>query len=408
MALDPELIKKDFPILDQQVHGRRLVYLDSASSSQKPTSVIEAMTRYYETTHANVHRGVYAIAEEATKLFEAGRASVARFIGAADISEVVFTKNVTEAINLVAYSWGRANLGAGDVVVLTEMEHHSNLVPWLMLKAERGIELRFLAVTDDGLLDLSRLEETLDGAKLLGVTAVSNVLGTINPVRELADAAHAAGALILVDGAQQAPHLPTDVKSMDVDFFGLTGHKMLGPTGIGALWARLELLEAMPPFLGGGEMIRDVRLDGFSTNDVPWKFEAGTPPIAEVVGLTAAVDYLTAIGMGAVRQHERDLTAYALVTLRERYPDLVLHGPDDADRRGGVISFNYKDVHPHDLSQVLDESGVCVRAGHHCAKPLMRRFGVGATARASFSVYNERADVDALVDALATADRLFA
>jgi cysteine desulfurase / selenocysteine lyase len=408
MALDPELIKKDFPILDQHVHGRRLVYLDSASSSQKPTPVIEAMTRYYETTHANVHRGVYAIAEEATRLFEAGRASVARFIGAADASEVVFTKNVTEAINLVAYSWGRANLVAGDVVVLTEMEHHSNLVPWLMLRAERGIELRFLPVSDDGLLDLSRLEETLDSAKLLGVTAVSNVLGTINPVRELADAAHAAGALILVDGAQHAPHLPTDVRSMDVDFFGLTGHKMLGPTGIGGLWARLELLEAMPPFLGGGEMIRDVRLDGFTTNDVPWKFEAGTPPIAEVVGLTAAVDYLTAIGMSAVRQHERDLTAYALASLRERYPDLVLYGPDDADRRGGVISFNYKDVHPHDLSQVLDESGVCVRAGHHCAKPLMRRFGVGATARASFSVYNERADVDALVDALATADRLFA
>jgi cysteine desulfurase / selenocysteine lyase len=408
MALDPALIKKDFPILDQLVHGKRLVYLDSAASSQKPTVVIEAMTRYYETTHANVHRGVYAIAEEATRLFEAGRASVARFIGARDVSEVVFTKNVTEAINLVAHSWGRANLASGDIVVLTEMEHHSNLVPWLQLRAERGIELRFLPVTDDGLLDLSRLDETLDGAKLLGVTAVSNVLGTINPVRELADAAHAAGALILIDGAQQAPHLPTDVRAMDVDFFGLTGHKMLGPTGIGALWARAELLEAMPPFLGGGEMIRDVRLDGFTTNDVPWKFEAGTPPIAEVVGLTAAVDYLTAIGMSSVRQHERDLTAYGLTTLRERYPDLVILGTDDADRRGGVISFNYKDVHPHDLSQVLDESGVCVRAGHHCAKPLMRRFGVGATARASFSVYNERADVDALADALATADRLFA
>jgi cysteine desulfurase/selenocysteine lyase len=408
MALDPQLIKKDFPILDQLVHGKRLVYLDSAASSQKPAAVIEAMSRYYETTHANVHRGVYAIAEEATRLFEAGRASVARFIGARDAGEVVFTKNVTEAINLVAYSWGRANLAAGDVVVLTEMEHHSNLVPWLQLRAERNIELRFLPVTDDGLLDLSRLDETLDGAKLLGVTAVSNVLGTINPVRELADAAHSAGALILIDGAQQAPHLPTDVRAMDVDFFGLTGHKMLGPTGIGALWGRAELLEGMPPFLGGGEMIRDVRLDGFTPNDVPWKFEAGTPPIAEVVGLTAAVDYLTTIGMSSVRQHERDLTAYALTTLRERYPDLVIHGTDDADSRGGVISFNYKDVHPHDLSQVLDESGVCVRAGHHCAKPLMRRFGVGATARASFSVYNEKADVDALADALATADRLFA
>ena len=408
MALDPALIKKDFPILDRLVHGRRLVYLDSASSSQKPTAVIEAMSHYYETTHANVHRGVYTIAEEATRLFEAGRASVARFIGASDSSEVVFTKNVTEAINLVAYSWGRSNLEAGDVVVLTEMEHHSNLVPWLTLKAERGIELRYLPVTDDGLLDLSDLDEILDQAKLVGVTAVSNVLGTINPIRLLANAAHAAGALVLVDGAQLAPHLPTDVKALGADFFGLTGHKMLGPTGIGALWARAELLEAMPPFLGGGEMIRDVRLDGFTPNDIPWKFEAGTPPIAEVVGLAAAIDYLSAIGLTAVREHEHELTAYALTTLRDRYPDLVVHGPLDASLRGGVISFNYKDVHPHDLSQVLDESGVCVRAGHHCAKPLMRRLGVGATARASFSVYNDEADVDALVDALATADRLFA
>jgi len=408
MALDPTVIKKDFPILDRLVHGKRMVYLDSASSSQKPTAVIEAMSRYYETTHANVHRGVYTIAEEATGLFEAGRASVAKFVGAADTSEVVFTKNVTEAINLVAYSWGRRYLNAGDVVVLTEMEHHSNLVPWLALRAERGIELRYLRVTDDGLLDLSNLEETLDQAKLLGVTAVSNVLGTINPIRLLADAAHSAGALVLVDGAQLAPHLPTDVRALGVDFFGLTGHKMLGPTGIGALWARAELLEAMPPFLGGGEMIRDVRLDGFTPNDIPWKFEAGTPPIAEVVGLSAAIDYLTAIGLPAVRDHERDLTAYALTALQDRYPDLVVHGPLDPSLRGGVISFNYKDVHPHDLSQVLDESGVCVRAGHHCAKPLMRRLGVGATARASFSVYNDGADVDALVDALATADRLFA
>ena len=408
MALDTALIKKDFPILDQQVHGKRLVYLDSAASSQKPTAVIEAMNHYYETTHANVHRGVYAIAEEATRLFEAGRAAVARFVGARDASEVVFTKNVTEAINLVAYSWGRANLSAGDVVVLTEMEHHSNLVPWLSLKAERGVELRYLPLTDDGRLDLARLEETLDGAKLLGVTAVSNVLGTINPIRELADAAHAAGALVLVDGAQHAPHLPTDVLAMGADFFGLTGHKMLGPTGIGALWARAELLEAMPPFLGGGEMIRDVRLDGFTPNDVPWKFEAGTPPIAEVVGLSAAIDYLNGIGLPAVRDHELALTTYALGALHDRYSDLVIHGPADPQARSAVISFTYKDIHPHDLSQVLDEAGVCVRAGHHCAKPLMRRLGVGATARASFSVYNDEADVDALVDALSAADRLFA
>ena len=406
MALSPEL-KKDFPILDQEVHGKRLVYLDSAASSQKPSAVIDAMTHYYETTHANVHRGVYAIAEEATRLFEAGRSSVQRFIGAPSSSEIVFTKNVTEAINLVAYSWGRSNLQPGDAIVLTEMEHHSNLVPWLALKAERGIELRYLPVSDEGLLDLSRLDETLAGSKLLAVTAVSNVLGTINPIRQLAEAAHAAGALVLVDGAQHAPHMPTDVQSLGADFFGITGHKMLGPTGIGVLWARQELLEAMPPFLGGGEMIRDVRLDGFTTNDVPWKFEAGTPPIAEVVGLTAAIEYLEAIGMVAVREHERSLTEYALGALHARYPDMVIHGPADASLRGGVISFNYKDIHPHDLSQVLDESGVCVRAGHHCAKPLMRRLGVGATARASFSVYNDEADVDALVDALAKADALF-
>ena len=407
MALDVERIKKDFPILDRQIHGRRLVYLDSASSSQKPTSVIEAMSRYYETTHANVHRGVYAIAEEATRLFESARVSVAKFIGAGSSSEVVFTKNITEGINLVAYSWGRANLNPGDVVVLTEMEHHANLVPWLSLKAERGIELRYLPLTDEGELDLTDLDRTLTGAKLLGVSAMSNVLGTINPIRELADAAHSAGALILVDGAQQAPHMTTDVRAMDVDFFGLTGHKMLGPTGIGAIWARAELLDAMPPFLGGGEMIRDVRLDGFTPNEVPWKFEAGTPPIAEAIGLAVAIDYLKALGMDAVREHERSLTSYALDALRERHPGLMIYGPPNADRRGGVISFNYNDVHPHDLSQVLDEAGVCVRAGHHCAKPLMRRLGVGATARASFSVYNDEADVDELVEALSAADRLF-
>lgn len=407
MALDVATIKKDFPILDRQVHGRRLVYLDSASSSQKPSSVIESMSHYYETTHANVHRGVYAIAEESTRLFESARSSLARFIGAGSAQEIVFTKNVTEAINLVAYSWGRQNLSAGDVVVLTEMEHHANLVPWLALKAERGIELRYIPLTDDGELDLTDLDSALRGAKLLGVSAMSNVLGTINPIGQLASAAHAAGALILVDGAQQAPHIPTDVRALGVDFFGITGHKMLGPTGIGALWARAELLESMPPFLGGGEMIRDVRLDGFTTNDVPWKFEAGTPPIAEAVGLGAAVDYLNTLGMKNVRDHEKALTSYALEELRARHPGLVLYGPPDADRRGGVISFNYNDVHPHDLSQVLDEAGVCVRAGHHCAKPLMRKLGVGATARASFSVYNDEADVDALVDALSTADRLF-
>jgi cysteine desulfurase/selenocysteine lyase len=408
-TLDVARIKKDFPIFDQADGDPRLVYLDSAASSQKPMAVLEAMDRYYETTHANVHRGVYALAEEATRLYEEARAKVARFVGGSSPAEVVFTKNVTEAINLVAYSWGRANLGAGDVVVLTELEHHANLVPWLQLKAERGIELRYLPIDDEGRLDLTDLDATLDGAKLLAVSAMSNVLGTLTPVRDLATAAHSAGALVLVDAAQYVPHVPTDLGSLGVDFFGFTGHKMLGPTGIGCLWARASLLEAMPPFLGGGEMIRDVRLDGFTPNEVPWKFEAGTPPIAEAVGLGAAVDYLSALGMDAVRRHERNLTAYALDTLTARYGDhLVIHGPRDPDQRGGVVSFMFGDVHPHDLAQVLDQYRVCVRAGHHCAKPLMRRLGVGATTRASFSIYNNEADVDALADALGEADRLFA
>ncbi len=407
-ALDVARVQRDFPILSRQVHGTRLVYLDSASSAQKPASVIDAMDCYYRTTHANIHRGTYELAEEATAMYEAARASLARFIGAPSASEVVFTKNVTEAINLVAYSWGRHNLRAGDVVVLTELEHHANLVPWLILKEERGIELRFLRLADDFTLDLDGLDRTLEGAKLVGVSAMSNVLGTMPPVAEIAAAAHAAGALVLVDGAQLAPHVATDVSSMGCDFFGCTGHKMLGPTGIGALWARAELLEAMPAFLAGGEMIRDVRLDGWLPNDVPWKFEAGTMPIAEAVGLGAAIDYLDALGMEAVRSHEMALTRYALDRLRERHGSGIrIFGPDDVATRGGVISFDYKGIHPHDLSQVLDQRGVCIRAGHHCAKPLMRRLGLAATARASLYVYNDEADVDVLVDALSMADELF-
>jgi len=408
MALSTEVVKKDFPILDHQTHGKRLVYLDSAASSQKPSAVLDAMQHYYETTHANVHRGVYGIAEEATRLYEQARGKCARFIGAPSERGIVFTKNVTEAMNLVAHSWGRANLAAGDAILLTEIEHHANLVPWLMLKEERGIELRFIPMAEDYSLDLTDLDRLIDGVKLVSVTAMSNVLGTLPPLRRLADAAHAAGALFMVDGAQYVPHLPTDVAELGCDFFGFTGHKMLGPTGIGVLWAREELLEAMPAFLGGGEMIRDVRLDGWTPNEIPWKFEAGTPPIAEAVGLGAAIDYLGGLGMDAVREHEVALTAYALRTLTERYGDgISIYGPSEPAQRGGVVSFNYKDVHPHDLSQVLDEAGVCVRAGHHCAKPLMRRLGVGATARASFYVYNDEADVDALADALAEADRLF-
>jgi cysteine desulfurase/selenocysteine lyase len=408
MALDVELVKKDFPILDQLVHGHRIVYLDSASSSQKPTAVLDAMQRLYETTYANVHRGVYSIAEESTRLYEEARTKVAAFIGAGSTRELIFTKNVTEAINLVAYSWGRTNLGPGDAVLLTEMEHHANLVPWLQLKAERGIELRYLEVDDNGQLVLDNLEQLVDGVKLVGLTLVSNVLGTLNPVAEVARVAHAAGALVLVDGAQYTPHFTTRVAELDCDFYGFTGHKMVGPTGIGCLWARESLLNDMPIFLGGGEMIRDVRLDGFTANELPWKFEAGTPPIAEAVGLGAAVDYLMAIGMADIRAHEIELTTYAREMLQERHgKDIKIFGPSDPQVRGGVLSFAYKDIHPHDISQVLDEVGVCVRAGHHCAKPLMRRLGVGATARASLYLYNDEADVDALSAALSSADRLF-
>jgi cysteine desulfurase / selenocysteine lyase len=407
-AFDVARIKKDFPILERTVHGKRLVYLDSASSSQKPVAVLEAMQRYYETTHANVHRGVYEIAQEATRLYEEARAKVASFVGAPSAEEVVFAKNATEGLNLVAYAWGRSHIGPGDVIVTSEMEHHANFVPWLQLKEETGAELRVLRLGEDGSLDLGNLARVLEGAKVLAITAASNVLGTLPPVRLLADTAHAAGALVVVDGAQYVPHMPTDVTALGADFFAFTGHKLLGPTGIGVLWGRRDLLEEVPPFLTGGEMVRDVRLDGFTTNDVPWKFEAGTPPIAEAIGLGAAIDYLCSLGMEAVRAHEQALTSYALHALKERYgDDLVVHGPPPSQPRTGIVSFAYKDVHAHDMSQVLDEAGVCVRAGHHCAKPLMRGLGVSATARASFSVYNDEADVDALVDAIGEADALF-
>ena len=408
MALDVATVRKDFPILTREMGGRRLVYLDSAASSQKPRPVLWAMDEYYETRHANVHRGVYALAEEATASFEAARRTVARFIGAASPREVVFTKNATEAINLVAHSWGRHRLAEGDAVLLSEMEHHANLVPWLMLREERGVELRFLPVTDDGQLDFADLDRMLDGVSLVGVSACSNVLGTLNPVRRLADAAHAVGAVVLVDGAQYVPHVRTQVAELGCDFLAFSSHKMCGPTGIGVLWGREDLLDSMPAFLGGGEMIRDVRLDGWLPNELPWKFEAGTPPIAEAVGLGAAVDYLDSLDMDSVREHEVALTSYALRTLAERHgPDLRIFGPTDTSVRGGVVSFAYKDIHPHDVSQVLDQAGVCVRAGHHCAKPLMRRLGVGATARASFYVYNDESDVDALSEALLSASDLF-
>lgn len=412
--LDVAAIRRRYPIFDGDdggagTGGKRLVYLDSAASSQKPRSVLDAMTTYYETTHANVHRGVYAIAEEATRLYEDARARVAGFIGAPSPNGIVFTKNVTEAINLVAHSWGRANLRAGDSVLLSELEHHANLVPWLMLAEQRGVELRYLPMAEDHSVDLTELDRLSDGVKLIAVTGMSNVTGAITPVERLAEAARAQGARLLVDGAQTAPHLNTDVQALGCDFFGFTAHKMLGPTGIGVLWAPEELLEAMPAFLGGGEMIRDVRLDGWTPNEVPWKFEAGTPPIAEAVGLAAAVDELQTIGLDNVRAHEIELTAYALDTLADRLGgDLTIYGPTDLSRRGGLISFTLRDVHAHDVSQVLDDNRVCVRAGHHCAKPLMRRLGVSATARASLYLYNDREDVDALADALVATRDFFA
>ncbi len=408
-GLDVARIRKDFPLLGREVNGHPITYLDSASSSQRPTAVLDAMREYEETTHANVHRGVYAIAEEATRRFEESRRKVGAFIGAPDPArEVVFAKNATEGLNLVAHAWGRANLRAGDTIVLTEMEHHANIVPWHMLVEERGVTIRWIPVDDDGRLDLGDLDRLVDGAKLVGVTCMSNVLGTVNPISAIAEVAHAAGAVVVADGAQSVPHLPTDVSALGVDFLAFSAHKMVGPTGIGVLWGRADLLAQLPPFLGGGEMILDVRKDGFTPNDIPWRFEAGTPPIAEAIGLGAAVDYLSAIGMAAIEEHDRALTAYAITTLKERFgDDLTLFGPPDTTHRGGVLSFAYRGIHPHDISQILDNYGVCVRAGHHCAKPLMRRLGVNATARASFALYNEESEVDVLADALAEAGAFF-
>ena len=406
--IDVARVKADFTILQRLVHDSRLVFLDSAASSQKPRQVLEAMDRYYETTHANVHRAAYTLAEGATDAMEHARSAVARFIGAGGSSEIVFTKNATESLNLVARSWGAANLGPGDVVLLSQLEHHANIVPWQQLSAERGFTIRWIPLTDDGQLDLDGIVELMEGLSLLSISAMSNVVGTITPVRRLADMAHERGALVCVDACQYTPHVPTDVAALGADFLAFSGHKMLGPTGVGVLWARPELLEAMPPFLGGGGMILDVRMDGFVPAEVPHKFEAGTPPIAEIVGLGAAVEYLEALGMGAVRRHEIELTTYALETLRARLGDkLMVHGPTEPSLRGGVMSFAYGDLHPHDLSQVLDQHGVCVRPGHHCAKPLMRVLGVGATARASWYVYNDEDDIDALGDALEAAGDFF-
>jgi cysteine desulfurase/selenocysteine lyase len=406
--VDWAAVKADFPVLQRTIDNQRLVYLDSANTSQKPNAVIDAMADFMRNGYAPINRSAYRMAGEATDLFEGARNKLQRFINARSVNEVVFTKNATESLNLIAQTWGRANLSKGDVVVLTHMEHHANIVPWHMLVAERGIELRWIPLTADGQLDLSNLSSLLDGAKVLSFTAMSNVLGTITPVKQLCEAAHAAGAIAIVDACQYVPHNVTDVQAWGADFVTFSGHKMVGPSGVGVLWGREELLEAMPPFLGGGNMIADVRLDGFTTAELPSKFEAGTPAIVEVIGLGAAVDYLTNIGMANIRHHEMQLTEYALSTLTARYgDDIVIHGPRNVEIRGAVLSFAFRDIHPHDVSQILDEKNVCVRAGHHCAKPLMKLLGANATARASFYIYNDQTDADALADALDGASDIF-
>lgn len=408
MSLDVARIRHDFPVLSEIINGQPLVYLDSANSSQKPQCVIDAMANFMQHAYGPTNRSAYHLAAQATDLYEGARAKVARFINAKSPSEVVFTKNATEALNLVARAWGSANLSTGDVVVLTHMEHHANIVPWQMLAAEKGFTIRWVPLTSDGLLDLSDIDTLLAGAKMFSFTAMSNVLGTINPVKELVAAAHRNGALALVDGCQSVPHMATDIQAWDADFLAFSSHKMVGPTGIGMLWGREELLDAMPPFLGGGNMISDVKLEGFTCAELPAKFEAGTQPIIEAVGLAAAIDFLTALGMNNVRQHEIDISRYALNTLTERFgDDIVIHGSRNVEVRGATISFAYRDVHPHDISQVLDQHNVCVRAGHHCAKPLMRLLGANATARASFYLYNTTDEVDALCDALSEAGDFF-
>jgi len=408
MTFDVAAIRKDFPVLHRLVNDKPLVYLDSANTSQKPQVVINALSNFMETGYAPINRSAYQLAAEATDAFEATRSALAAFINAPKANEVVFTKNATEALNLVIMSWGRANLKAGDTVLLTHMEHHANIVPWHMLVAERGIQLRWVPLTSDGQLDLADLDALLKDVKAFSFTSMSNVLGTINPVQRLCAAAHKAGAIAIVDACQSVPHQPTDVQAWGADFAVFSSHKMCGPSGVGVLWGRESLLEAMPPFLGGGNMIADVRLDGFTTAEVPAKFEAGTPAIAEVVALRSAVQYLTQVGMNNIRQHEIEMSTYVLNTLTARFgDDITIHGPTNPELRGATFSFAFRGIHPHDLSQVLDQTNVCVRAGHHCAKPLMKILGANATVRASFYLYNTTQEADALADALDSASDIF-
>jgi cysteine desulfurase/selenocysteine lyase len=406
-GLDPASLREEFPILGREVHGKPLVYLDSANTSQKPRQVLDAMDDYYRRHNANVHRAVHTLSAEATQGYEQARGKVARFVGAAERA-TVFTKNASEAINLVAYAWGLRNLREGDEILVTEMEHHSNLVPWQLVAGLTGARVRAVPVTGDHLLDLDALDRLLGArTRMVAVSAMSNMLGTLNPVAAVAERAHAAGALVLADAAQAVPHAGARLDELGADFLAFTGHKMLGPMGIGVLAAREEVLEGMEPFLGGGEMIRDVAVEHATWNDIPWRFEAGTPNVAEAVGLAAAVDFLEALGMDRVRAAEADLTAYAMKRLGE-VRGLRLYGPAELEQRGGVLSFTLGDVHPHDVAQVLDEDGIAVRAGHHCTMPLHRRLGVPATTRASFSVYSTADEVDALVAGLEKTARFFA
>jgi cysteine desulfurase/selenocysteine lyase len=400
-------IRKVFPILQRETQpGTRLIYLDSTATSQKPLAVLKAMEGYYRSSNANIHRGVHTLAEEATTLYEQAREKIARFINAPSARQIIYTRNTTESINLVAYTWARANLKAGDLVILTEMEHHSNLVPWQMLQVERGIELDFITVTKDGLLDLDAYKTLLSRSpKLVSFTHMSNVLGTINPAGEIVRQAHAAGALTLVDAAQSVPHLKVDVQAIDADFLAFSAHKMCGPTGIGALYGKAELLESMPPFMGGGDMIKEVHLRSFRANTLPHKFEAGTPAIAEAVGFGVAVEYLSSLGMDNIAAHEHEITEYALEKLEE-VPGLKLFGPS-ADKKGGVAAFTFDGIHPHDIAQILDRDGIAIRAGHHCAQPLHEKFGIPATSRASFYLYNTKDEVDMLVNGIYKVREMF-
>ncbi len=407
VPFDVARVRRDFPILERTVRGRPLVYLDNAATTQKPRQVIDALVRYYEGYNANIHRGLHTLAEEATAAYEDARARVARFIGAPGPECVVFTRNTTESINLVAQAWGRANLKRDDEIVITAMEHHSDIIPWQLIARETGATIRVIPIDDEGELVRDEAERIIGSrTKVVAAAHMSNVLGTINDVARLARLAHAVGAIVVVDGAQSVPHLPVSVRELDCDFLAFSAHKMLGPTGVGALYGRRELLESMEPFLGGGEMIRRVDYTTATWNDIPWKFEAGTPNIADVIAFGAAIDYLERLGMGAVRAHEIDLTTYALERLSE-VEGVTIYGPKDPARRGGVVAFNFGDIHPHDLGQILDGYGVAVRAGHHCAQPLMRRLGVVATARASFYVYNTREEIDVLVEGIRASLNVF-